>query len=281
MIFYKTVDWLYRLRDLQKHRRVLSGIEELESYFEHAETCFQQSSDMGLAALNRIRLAPPKQLPRDPCSTEYADAQMSLYLKISGRKAYSAVESEKSDFDFERLKDKPYPFFTQSPNQVWEQYSGIGHLIRSLNPHPQSKILEFGSGWGNVAIPLAQMGHEVTCVEIDTLMVNLLHYRSQQLKQNLEIIQTDMLKFDTERKFDAIVFYESFHHCLNHLKFLDRLPAFLKDGGKVIFAGEPISIFQFPWGLRLDGLSLWSIRKYGWFELGFSRPYFYKTLMDT
>jgi hypothetical protein len=43
-------------------------------------------------------------------------------------------------------------------------------------------------------------------------------------------------------------------------------------------AAEPITDdFGEPWGLRLDGMSAWSIRKHGWLELGFqtgssSRP---------
>src|SRR5690606_7991143 len=36
--------------------------------------------------------------------------------------------------------------------------------------------------------------------------------------------------------------------------------------------------FPVPWGLRMDGQSLWSIRKFGWFELGFSDHYFVEAL---
>ena len=31
---------------------------------------------------------------------------------------------------------------------------------------------------------------------------------------------------------------------------------------------------EYPWGPRLDGLSVWSTRTYGWLELGFDSDYF-------
>ncbi len=49
----------------------------------------------------------------------------------------------------------------------------------------------------------------------------------------------------------------------------------LNEGGKIIFAAEPITDdFPIPWGLRLDGESLWAIRNFGWCELGFQESYF-------
>ena len=50
-------------------------------------------------------------------------------------------------------------------------------------------------------------------------------------------------------------------------------------GGRVVFAGEPISRkLNAPWGLRMDGESLWAIRTNGWLELGFRRSYFLQAL---
>jgi hypothetical protein len=47
----------------------------------------------------------------------------------------------------------------------------------------------------------------------------------------------------------------------------------------VFFASEPIDdSFDVPWGLRLDGESLWAIRRNGWLELGFQESYFLRTL---
>jgi len=55
----------------------------------------------------------------------------------------------------------------------------------------------------------------------------------------------------------------------------------VKDDGIVAFASEPITdSFPLPWGLRLDGMSAWSIRNFGWLELGYQESYF-RELMAT
>ena len=46
-----------------------------------------------------------------------------------------------------------------------------------------------------------------------------------------------------------------------------------------MFKAEPIvaansEVVPYPWGVRLDGLSVWSICQWGWLELGFQEPYF-------
>jgi hypothetical protein len=76
--------------------------------------------------------------------------------------------------------------------------------------------------------------------------------------------------------FDAVIFQSSFHHCLdfNELLGLLRMKA-LTPRGRVFFFSEPIfTQYAFPWGLRVDGESLWAITSNKWCELGFDRDFF-------
>lgn len=83
-----------------------------------------------------------------------------------------------------------------------------------------------------------------------------------------------------DRQFDAVLFFECFHHCANHQQLVAGLDRVVAPGGKVLFAAEPIlDEFPIPWGLRLDGESLWAIRQHGWLELGFQESYF-RRLME-
>ena len=78
---------------------------------------------------------------------------------------------------------------------------------------------------------------------------------------------------------DAVLFFESFHHCSDHLRLIQALSAAVKEDGRVFFAAEPVTAdFPLPWGLRLDGESLWAIRNFGWLELGFNERYFLQVL---
>ncbi len=84
----------------------------------------------------------------------------------------------------------------------------------------------------------------------------------------------------TDRQWDAVVFFECFHHCADHHALIKGLDKIVAPNGKIIFAAEPIlDEFPMPWGLRLDGESLWAIRNFGWCELGFQETYF-RQLME-
>src|SRR5262249_27119700 len=86
----------------------------------------------------------------------------------------------------------------------------------------------------------------------------------------------------TDQKFDAIVFFESFHHCWEFKRLLQGLHRVLKPGGKIYFGAEPINRdFTVPWGVRLDGESLFVARKWGWMELGFHADFFAELLLPT
>jgi hypothetical protein len=79
--------------------------------------------------------------------------------------------------------------------------------------------------------------------------------------------------------YDAVLFFECFHHASNHLALMAAFERCVKNGGIVCFAAEPItSEFPIPWGLRMDGQSIWAIRKNGWLELGFNDKYFRSAL---
>jgi 2-polyprenyl-3-methyl-5-hydroxy-6-metoxy-1,4-benzoquinol methylase len=217
-------------------------------------------------------------LPKDPYSQEYYEAQMQLYLNISGQDNYT-IANEHSPFDFEAVKNNPFPYFTKSPKTVGEQLIAQGFLIKTMNLAADSKIVEFGPGWGNTTLHLAQMGYKVTAVDCEESFLKLISYRTKNLHNQVEICNKDMLEFTNDAKYDAAVFFECFHHCTNHLLLLKKLHNMITDEGLVAFAAEPIADFPHPWGIRLDGISVWSIRKFGWFELGFDTSYFMKTLL--
>lgn len=68
-------------------------------------------------------------------------------------------------------------------------------------------------------------------------------------------------------------FFESFHHEFEFQRLLIRLHGRLNRGGRMVFCGEPVVEAAFdgipyPWGSRLDALSVYCMRKMGWMELG-------------
>jgi SAM-dependent methyltransferase len=255
----------------------ISTLERLDEKLREVKEAGAVSDDKMRAVFAGFRMIPPTDLPGDPYSSEYREKQFDLYRVISGRDSYD-VDNEESNFPVD--PNRPFPYYTESPETVGHHLMGVGFIIQSMALAPGSTILELGSGWGNTTIALARMGYNVTAVDIDPNFVGLIAARAAKLSLSVESRLGGYLEIDQlERRFDAVLFFESFHHCSDHLLLIEKLAKVLAPGGSVFFAAEPITdLFPVPWGVRLDGESLWAIRDNGWLELGFQESYFVRTL---
>ncbi len=268
----------------------------LDAELDVAAELFSGSEDAALAFLEGLVVEPPELPPPDPFSEPYHRWTWSLYSAISGRPSYS-LGNEASPFDFEEALTRPFPWSTGSPTIIGEDLEARAHVLRllggGLGLHPPARLVEYGPGWGNLTTDLVTTGYEVTAVEVDPRFCSLLTARSAALVKvrseppapgevgALVVVNEDMLSFRPDRRVDAAVFYECFHHCADHFAMLEGLHDVVRPGGPVVFAGEPVHPMPYPWGPRLDGLSVWSMRRYGWLKLGFDPAYFRQALSRT
>lgn len=261
--------------------QVIRSIAELDAKIEECNRAEAVSDDAMRAVFGTFRMDPPDGLPPDPFSEHYRQAQLALYRDVAGRDY--ATANEVTAFDIEAALHRPFPFSTGSAATTGEQFMAVGWLVRAMALPPGSRILEFGPGWGNTTLMLAKLGYQVTAVDIEPHFCELLRRRAAQEGVGIEVVQDDFLWAERcGRRFDAALFYECFHHCADHLRLLRALREAVVPEGRLFFAGEPITAdFPMPWGLRLDGNSLWAIRKNGWLELGFREDYFARALAET
>ena len=260
--------------------QVIRNTRELDAKIEECNRAEAQSDDAMRAVFGSFRMDPPGGLPPDPLSEAYRRAQLALYRDVAGRDYDTA--NEVTAFDIDAALRRPFPFSTGSAVTTGEQLMAVGWLIRATALPPGSRIVEFGPGWGNTTLALARLGHHVTVVDIEPHFCELLRRRAAQDGVEIEVVNDDFLWAERcGRRFDAALFYECFHHCADHLRLLRALREAVVPEGRVFFAGEPITRdFPMPWGLRLDGNSLWAIRKNGWLELGFRDDYFAGALAE-
>jgi SAM-dependent methyltransferase len=254
-------------------------LDKLDAELEEAAALFAVSEDAARAFLRGFRMMPPQDRPDDPFSDAYRDWVFALYHEVSGRTEYS-IANEASPFDLDAAVAVPYPYATGSTTVVGEELVARGFIVSSLALTPPARVVEFGSGWGNLTNDLVAMGFDVTAVEVEERFCALAERRSGR-PEGLHVVRGGMLEFDPTEPYDAAIFYESFHHCADHMAMLDRLARIVRPGGKVLWAGEPIAPMSYPWGLRLDGYSVWSTRTHGWLELGFDESYFAEALTRT
>jgi ubiquinone/menaquinone biosynthesis C-methylase UbiE len=217
-------------------------------------------------------------VPSDPFSKEYRDHQLAIYRVLTGQ-TYSP-SNEKSPFDVELAAVKPFPYMHGSCELVGNQLMAIGFLIKCISLHAGARILEFGPGWGNTTLALAKMGFDVTAIDIEQNFVDLINKRAAMERLPIKTILGDFSLIEKiDNPYDAILYFECFHHSSDHEKLIAAFEKSVKKGGLVCFAAEPITVdFPLPWGLRMDGESIWAIRKNGWLELGFNLKYFNQVL---
>jgi ubiquinone/menaquinone biosynthesis C-methylase UbiE len=258
--------------------RVVRSLAELDQMLVMLDEAAAVSDDDLRRGFTRFRMELDLAMPADPYSDEYRRKVFELYEWLHG-KPYDP-RNEVTPFDVQAAADTPFPYVTQSARTVGNHLIAVGHVIRTLDLAPASRVLEFGPGWGNTTVALARMGHRVTAIDIEPSFVELISTRAGRVHTDVKAVVGDFsMIHDLEEQFDAVLFFECFHHCADHLALLAGLDRVVAPGGRVLFAAEPITdAFAIPWGLRLDGESLWAIRKNGWFELGFKESYFKEAL---
>ena len=257
--------------------QVLSSIDELEGKLEEVDRAWAVSDDAMRAVFQSFVYEPAGDAPTDPYSPEYAEHQFALYRLIADRPTYE-VQNERSDFPVDA--NRPFPYYTESPETVGHTLMAIGFIVRTMGLPAGSSILELGPGWGNTTIELARMGYDVTAIDIDPTFVGLIAERADKFALDVDARQGTFLEIDRlGRRYDAVLFFECFHHCSDHRDLVAKLADVINPGGRVFFAAEPVvETFPVPWGVRTDGESLWAIRRNGWLELGFQESYFLRML---
>jgi SAM-dependent methyltransferase len=261
--------------------QTLRSLAELDEKLRECDRAEAISDDRLRALFATFRMEPPAGLPADPFAPEYSAMQRDLYRQIAGKDYTTA--NEVTVFDVAGALRRPFPYATGSCATTGEQFILMGSVLGRMALAPGSRVLEMGAGWGNTTLVLAELGHSVTAVDIEPRFCELIRRRAAQRNLPITVVNADFLWVEeVSERFDAVLFFESFHHSADHMRLLRALHQVLTPEGRIFFGGEPITTsLGYPWGLRLDGQSLWSIRKQGWLELGFSERYFSEALART
>jgi 2-polyprenyl-3-methyl-5-hydroxy-6-metoxy-1,4-benzoquinol methylase len=235
-----------------------------------------RSYSENIKGLTEVHLQVEDTYPNDPHSSQYRDFQLRLYERLAAR-TYNPAETERANgLSLREAVDNPFPYSTRDPIAVGTYLMASGHIIQVIGSKPARRILELGAGWGHTTIDMARCGYNVTALDIEPLFTELIKMNAARLNCKIDV---HCGTFDEVSKytacFDVILFFACFHHCFEHAKLIPMLRTALSPGGRVILCNEPVGhgVVPYPWGIRLDGHSLWAIRTHGWMELGFHEDY--------
>lgn len=210
----------------------------------------------------------------DPFSEAYVDEQLKLYAEMSAR-LFDQTENEKSLIDLTAHINAVNPYNHPSPSGLAVHTERLSKAFRLAKVPRGGRLLDMGCGWGLSSELGAYLGLRVTAVDINEQFVDLVNARAQRSGWDIKAVRSAFDTYVSPEKVDAVLFYECLHHAVRPWTLIKGLADALKiPDGKIVLAGEPINdIWWRNWGLRLDAISVYCIRKYGWFESGWSEPF--------
>jgi 2-polyprenyl-3-methyl-5-hydroxy-6-metoxy-1,4-benzoquinol methylase len=220
----------------------------------------------------------------DPFSAEYAAQQQRLWSALAGvDRPYQPEVDEKEDplQDVDAVR-RPAYFVRRDPGALEnaaEHIIATGMILKHCGLEPGDRALEYGAGFGQAALTLARLGVVVDTVDISAVFCR---YVSEQA----DFFQVPLSAFEGRfgwnprgtQLYDLILFYESFHHCADFQNVVQTIKRHLAPRGRVMLIGEPIHRGEspsvpYPWGLRLNAEPVAQIRRFGWYELGFTEDF--------
>lgn len=220
----------------------------------------------------------------DPFKPGYKAAAMELYLFLRGR-AEQGYVATRDEAPAGRLPDDLWtgvaPWAFRDAKMVSEHVLAWGHILGHLNLPPGGALLEYGPGSGQILLMASRMGYRACGVDIDAVALESIRAQAAHLDLPVEVERSEFGGGFDSQSFDTILFYEAFHHAFDFEDLLVHLHDRLKPGGRVVLCGEPVvghasGGVPYPWGPRLDALSVFCMRRFGWMELGFTHRYLMK-----
>ncbi len=209
----------------------------------------------------------------DPFSAEYIASQEQVYRELSGREI-DQDENEITPLDVDELVGRANPYGSTDATFIAKHARTILTSILVSQLPMSAKVLDMGCGWGLSTEMFGFTGCDVTAVDINPLFVDLVSQRAAARGYQVETVRSAFDEVTVDGLYDLVFFYESFHHAILPWKVLDVVGPLVKPGGKITLAGEPINDYWWKnWGLRLDADSVYCIRKFGWFENGWSADF--------
>ncbi len=214
----------------------------------------------------------------DPFSEAYVAQQVRLYEEIAGHR-YEADRDEHTPLDVERHARAVNPYDHSDPAGLAVHLQRLSRAFRYAKSRRDEVLLDMGCGWGLSSEIAAYLGLTVIAVDINPSFVRLVNERAKRGNRAISAMQSTFDDFKPDQPADLAMFYECLHHAIRPWMVTSRIADSLKVGGRLILAGEPINDFWWKnWGIRLDPASVYCIRKFGWFESGWSIGFIGQTL---
>jgi cyclopropane-fatty-acyl-phospholipid synthase len=100
------------------------------------------------------------------------------------------------------------------------------------------RILEIGPGWGAWFEYASARGVKCTGISISQESIDYLNGRAKALGYDWELIFSDLLEYQTDTKYDAIVIMGVIEHLPDYQRVLEKFSGLIKPGGRIFLDGS-------------------------------------------
>lgn len=138
-------------------------------------------------------------------------------------------------------------FFLKAESKIKIEY-----LKKNIINLTNLKILDIGAGAGFISIPLAQMGADVTAVDLSKSSLNTLAKKANELgvDKKIRIIHADAISYkDTNEKYDLVLAFDVLEHVNEPQRIINNAYNLLNKNG--IFAYHTLNKTFICWLLYL------------------------------
>ena len=156
----------------------------------------------------------------------------------TNRRAISDHYDIDSDF-FLSFLDPAVPLYTQGVYVDSEETLEAATLrkfhycFERCQLKPGDHILEIGPGWGAWFDYASARGIKCSGLTISSESRDYLERRAKELGYEWEIIMCDLLQYETDRKYDAIVIMGVIQHLPQYQLVLEKFSSLVKPGGRI------------------------------------------------
>lgn len=213
----------------------------------------------------------------DPFGEAYTEQQIELYRELSQREVDQET-NEQTEVPVEEHVDAANPYAHFAPSAVAMHVGRVARAIQYAQLEAGSHVIDMGCGWGTSTELLAFTGLQVTSLDINPSFVELVGRRAERIGHPVQAVVGRFDHIPGDAQYDAALFYECLHHAIKPWEVLAYVHSRLNPGGKLLIAGEPVNRIWKHWGLRTDPYSIYCIRKFGWFESGWSPAFLRKCI---
>jgi 2-polyprenyl-3-methyl-5-hydroxy-6-metoxy-1,4-benzoquinol methylase len=222
----------------------------------------------------------------DPLSVRYLHQQDRLWRMMVGETVEYAPRSHELTNDqypdSRHIRVQPGLYSQPSSSSAGDHLIAMGHLVKYSDISIGDRILEYGAGFGQIALTFARRGAIVDTVDIDPVFCAAVDEQAKWFGVPLTPHLGEFGDNPAGGQYKLIIFYEAFHHARDFFGLVQRLRELVAPNGKIMMAGEPIGSrtdpqfvahVPYPWGIRLDAEVAAVVRSRRWYELGFTEEF--------